>query len=508
MRRSSGNKINDYWTEQYNEQNISGETRKDLVSRGIKRSRGQVITDYTKSKFGKILLVVIGLFFIGLPAYFLGKHIYNVIRSNQDTIITVSYETFGGTLYNPIEFEVGDTFPLLFYRPEKEGHQFMGWYLDADFTESVNASFLNDFYVEDVTLYARFVSSDTEVNLSFDTMGGSALEDVTLHVGDSLNTYLPTKDNLYFAGWYEDQDYLNIVTHADTHHSTLYAKWSRYPMVTIGDARTQYYITAPPYHYKSFAVDGGIQMSRYEVNYELWYQIRTWAMNNGYTFAHEGKAGSMGTIGANPMSLGDQPVTNISWLDAIVWLNAYSEYEDLTPIYVNENNEVIKEANLTASVMESIKVREANGYRLPTMFEWMMAARWVNQTEYRSDFALFGGRYWLDPETYAGQLSDGDMYRNQVSWNLYNSNNQTHEIGLKTPNGLGMYDLSGNVMEMVYDALGDDFSKRLSFGGSYRNADFITWLFDQPYDAANTQTGFRIASGKIATYEYKPPTSA
>lgn len=75
------------------------------------------------------------------------------------------------------------------------------------------------------------------------------------------------------------------------------------------------------------------------------------------------------------------------------------------------------------------------GYRLPTEAEWEYAAR-------------SGGK----KERYAG----GDNI-DAVAWYSANSGSSTHPVGEKAPNGLGLYDLSGNVWEWCSDWYGEKF---------------------------------------------------
>ncbi len=78
-------------------------------------------------------------------------------------------------------------------------------------------------------------------------------------------------------------------------------------------------------------------------------------------------------------------------------------------------------------------------YRLPTEGEWEYAARGghnMSQKQY-----LFAG---------SDRLKD-------VGWYSKNSNNVTMEVGLKYPNELGIYDMSGNVWEWCGDWYSDGF---------------------------------------------------
>ena len=70
---------------------------------------------------------------------------------------TVSLETNGGNFIDPITVTKGDQIELP-RDPEKEGDTFLGWYTDADFVKK----FISESkIVEDITLYAKWESSET-----------------------------------------------------------------------------------------------------------------------------------------------------------------------------------------------------------------------------------------------------------------------------------------------------------------------------------------------------------
>jgi formylglycine-generating enzyme required for sulfatase activity len=162
---------------------------------------------------------------------------------------------------------------------------------------------------------------------------------------------------------------------------------------------------------------------------------------------------------SNGYYIGETEVTQKLWMAVMgKWYRAPSETyglgDDYPAYYLSFNDIVGVDSSAVGYIENGITYYQngfcyklsvlANGgtlgckhYRLPTEAEWEYAAR--------------GGKNRM------GYIYSGSNAVNDVGWNLNDGeySKQAHQVGMKQPNELGLYDMSGNLWEWCSDYVMD-----------------------------------------------------
>ena len=318
-----------------------------------------------------------------------------------------------------------------------------------------------------------------EYRIEYDSNGGLGSMESTLHQYGSKqqlreNTYHRTAWS--FEGWtlsrsgagkiYEDMSSnANKLTQENGATVTLYAKWSFDSPVMIQVATGNFLMGSDdPLAPSLPAPEHEVTVSRFSIGQHPVTQAQYLAVmeNNPSHFNYL-------------VNESNHPVETVSWFDAVEFCNKLSLQEGLEQVYSINGMDVTQDITKT-------------GYRLPTEAEWEYAAKGGNGM----------GSYTM----YAGSNTVGD-----VAW--YSGNSTTSRIVKgRSPNGLNIYDMSGNVWEWCWDWYGpyqagsaenptgpENGTKRIMRGGSWNDpAEEARTIYrnDQEPDKLSSNCGFRI----------------
>lgn len=193
------------------------------------------------------------------------------------------------------------------------------------------------------------------------------------------------------------------------------------------------------------------RICKYETTYLLWYEVFSWAQHNGFKFIKLAEDGRTGYNG-KPDMYAYLPVTAALPADIFTWCNALSVKNGFTPVYYKDAacKEVLKSSFDIASekyvtdddlyhdmsgqkkIVYDFKIKKniyqkinANGYRLPTVTEWQYAAMGAKRTSADRSYEYAGSNILTEVAATTKMKVPGSL----------------------KPNGIGCYDMSGNVCE-------------------------------------------------------------
>ncbi|MEI6142325.1 MAG: SUMF1/EgtB/PvdO family nonheme iron enzyme [Mariniphaga sp.] len=143
--------------------------------------------------------------------------------------------------------------------------------------------------------------------------------------------------------------------------------------------------------------------------------------------------------------IGKYPVTQKQWTELTGSNPSYFKGDDNCPVEQVRWDDA-------QNFLKILNLKTGKTFRLPTEAEW--------------EYAAGGGALALRTK-WAGTSNEREL--GDYAWYNKNSDGKTHPVGTKTPNSLGIYDMSGNVWEWCNDSYSDNYYEECNRNGLVKN---------------------------------------
>ena len=386
----------------------------------------------------------------------------------------------------------------------RTGYTFAGWATSAGgakvYDNGQSVSNLTATANGTVNLYAKWTANTYAVKFNANTGSGAmSNESFTYDVAKALTANAFTRTDYVFTGWatsasgaktYNDKQSVSNLTATAGATVNLYASWvpATYCVIDLsaGANASSYpvtYLAEPP--------SGGFNVDAYKTTKLVLKRIEAGSFIMGSNQTNESHRVTL----TKPFYMGLFEVTQKQW-QLVTGSNPSYFSDDKRPVEKVSYNAIRGSSNGaqwpssnavdSSSFLGKLRARTGLDFDLPTEAQWEYACRAGTTTTY----------------------SYGNSASGNYMWYSSNSSDQTHEVGTKSPNPWGLYDMHGNVWEWCLDrhnntlSYGTDpkgpssGSRRVSRGGGWSDsASFCTSSgrsTDDPSGASDS-IGFRLS---------------
>ncbi|MCD4826361.1 MAG: InlB B-repeat-containing protein [Acholeplasmataceae bacterium] len=227
--------------------------------------------------------------------------------------------------------------------PELEGHTFVGWYHDKEFTQSIEDNpFVNTAESQNYKVYAKY-----EINTHTFTkiVDGEIIYQRDIEYGQPLDLYYTEKYYITFDGWYLDQEHVSafdlflmpdedVTLYGETHINVTYRSYASYDLMFEMGQQQEFVevtgIVTSTFQYYVYITDGQraikvVATEIYDIGTEIRVVGRLKKSITSMTIDQLLESEVIDTNVGNPLSLTTSTIADIISTDGV--LNDYMGYQ-------------------------------------------------------------------------------------------------------------------------------------------------------------------------------------